>query len=118
VPATFTPNNNGVVELTLSQAVNGVSSGTVEGYVNAALSTVTAGIDYDQTMYVLPGKVAFNGAAAYAYMNGNRAVFWNTYSSTLLVLVHELGHNLNALHSGFDGSSCKLLVVVDVLFAL
>lgn len=60
-PATGTSNSHpGVVELHLSQSVNGVRSGTVKGYVNNALSTVNGGMGYNQVMYVLPQAVAFN----------------------------------------------------------
>lgn len=142
VPATGTnsayPIVNGVLDLSINNNVGGVSSGTVEDYVDTALSGINLGSNHHQIMYVLPQSVNFNGAAAYAYVNGGKSVYWNTYSSTLLVLVHEMGtsrtsvwrvcfcarpnhcicliavsfltpgHNLGQLHSGEGSAHCKL----------
>lgn len=49
-----------MLELRISNKVSGVSSGTVEGWVDAALGSRT----YTNVMYVLPESVNFNGAAA------------------------------------------------------
>jgi hypothetical protein len=62
---------------------------------------------YTHIIYILPQSVDFNGAAAYAFVGFGKAVFWNSYASTLLVLVHELGHNLKQLHSGEGSLACK-----------
>lgn len=113
---------NGVMELKLTtKTVSGQSSSTVENWVNEQLDSMGLGTKYTHTMLVLPGNVNFGGAAAYAYVGEysfavrfvavepsthnhlfltytttgwGKAVFWDGYASTLLVLVHEFGHNL------------------------
>jgi len=89
--------------------MNSVSSGTVEGWVTDALDGKGIGASTSShIMYVLPTPgVDFGGAAAYAYINWYRSVFRSSSAGTLLVLMHELGHNLKARHSGKDGASCE-----------
>lgn len=86
----------------------GSTSSEIQGYVTSALDTL--GINsgtYSHVLYVMPAGVSLNGAAAFAYVGWYLSVFANTYARTLLVLMHELGHNLRMLHSGKDGASCK-----------
>jgi hypothetical protein len=78
----------------------------VEDYVEAQLiADNVVESSYDHVMYVLPDGVEFNNAAAYAQVGGSRAVYDNDNAATLLVQMHETGHNLNLRHSGFDGVS-------------
>lgn len=86
----FQGNNivGGVLDYTLpsSYTIGSSSSGTVQGWVNSDLGS-TFQNQFDLVMYVLPGSVAFDGAAAYAYVNGRLSVYHNGYASTLLVQV-------------------------------
>merc|ERR1719266_1513904 len=104
-PATGNSNIvNGVVEVTLSQNTQGVDRYTVEGWVDTAAAAVVGSLtQWTLAMYVLPGGVCFNGAAAYAYINAWKSVYLNTYASYPVVLVHEVGHNLGLAHSGKNG---------------
>lgn len=102
VPATgYSQINNGVIDVTVNYDVSGKNSETVESYAIAAVQAiVTDESQWDHVMYVLPNEVNFNGVSAYAYLNLYRSVYWDTYSSKLLVLMHEIGHNLGLEHSG------------------
>jgi hypothetical protein len=95
-----------VYEVTISYAVDGVHRYTVEDYVEAQLiADNVAESSYDHVMYILPEGVDFQTAAAYAQVGGSRAVYKNNNAATLLVQMHETGHNLNLRHSGFNGGS-------------
>jgi len=88
-----------VFELTLSQTVSGKTSATVQGWVDTRMERINFGNSktaksFTHVMYVLPNSVNFGGAAAYAYVGYGQSVYWDSYASTLLVLVHETGHNL------------------------
>jgi len=88
VPATGSGIVNGVLDLSISQAVAGQSSGTVQGWVTSKLNGMgITSASATNIMYVLPGDVSFGGAAAYAYVNSYLSVYWNTYSDDLQVLV-------------------------------
>lgn len=99
---------DGVYELTIPQAVSGVASTQVQGWVDQKIDSISLGNQFTHIAYILPQSVNFNGAAAYAFVGWGKAVFWNSYASTLLVLVHELGHNMKQLHSGEGSLACKL----------
>ena len=93
-----------MLELTLSgYTVSGQSSGTVQGWVTTALESklgFSPQTGFTHVLYILPQSVSFGDAAAYAYINYYLSVYLDTYSSVLLVQMHEIGHNLQMLHSG------------------
>jgi len=99
------------MDLTIPYSVSGVSSGTVEGWVATALSALSIANDsFSHTMFVLPEAVDFGGAAAYAYVNSHRSVYDGAQAKNILVLMHELGHNLKMRHSGKNAASCECVL--------
>jgi len=99
---------DGVMELTLdNKSISGQSSYTVENWVTEALSNKQGWNlnAHTHVMYILPEAVNFGGAAAYAYLGSYTSVFWNKYASMHLVLMHEIGHNFDHLHSGENNAS-------------
>jgi hypothetical protein len=101
VPGTGPNIVDGVMEISISQSVNGVSSGTVEGYVKTKLSQLGYNLSsYTHTMVVVPAQVDFGGAAAWAYMPGDFSFYSDGNASMHIVLMHEIGHNLGHHHSG------------------
>jgi len=101
IKATGNEFENGVMDLTISQNVSGRLAQDVENDVTDKL--LKMGFDsstYDNIMYILPDEVNFEGAAAYAYLNGHLSIFSNHWASKQYVLMHEIGHNLGHHHSG------------------
>jgi len=101
VAAIGTRLEGGVMDLTISQNINDRLAEDVESYVtDELLESSFDSSAYDNIMYILPAAVNFEGAAAYAYLNGHLSVFSNQWASKQYVLMHEIGHNLGHHHSG------------------
>ncbi len=105
VPATGPNIVDGVVTVTLSMNVNGVSDGTVRNAVTTALSEQygISGRAYDHIMYVLPDSVSMG--IAYAYINHYLSVYKNNWGTFPSAQMHEIGHNLGLAHSNEGGAS-------------
>eukprot|EP00559_Dactyliosolen_fragilissimus_P002113 CAMPEP_0184871582 /NCGR_PEP_ID=MMETSP0580-20130426/40802_1 /TAXON_ID=1118495 /ORGANISM="Dactyliosolen fragilissimus" /LENGTH=1122 /DNA_ID=CAMNT_0027374259 /DNA_START=125 /DNA_END=3490 /DNA_ORIENTATION=- len=99
---------NGVREIYLDQATAGIDKDTVDRWVWDKLGS--NGINfplnsYDHYIYVMPGNVNFEGAAAYACLWCPKSVYFDIQASNYQVLLHEVGHNIGHVHSGKDGAS-------------
>lgn len=85
----------GTVELTLNQPVAGVARSTVAEWAAAEFQAHHGSYSqWTHVMYVFPSSVDFGKAAAYAFVGNGLSVFSNAYVTDLLVLMHEIGHNL------------------------
>jgi hypothetical protein len=90
----------------LSDAVTGVLSGTVEGWVDNALYAIVGNLNqWNHVMYALPSVVDFQGAEGWAYMGGIKSAYRGDSVSYMGVQMHELGHNIRMHHSGSAGGS-------------
>lgn len=108
-PATVgTGVSNGVVDIKLSESMAGRTSGKVSGWAAEAFAQQVGSYDpYTHIMYVFPSSVDFGKAAAVGFVGWKVTLFSEGHASTLLVLMHELGHNLRQMHSGSGGVECK-----------
>ncbi len=100
---------NGVMEVPITQNVEGVASGDAVNWVKAeAQSLLGSAIDinsFTQIMVVLPDEVSWGGAAAWAYLPGKLSAFRDAYSYRMGVQMHEFGHNIGLHHSGYGTAS-------------
>ena len=109
----------GIVELTLTQTVANVARSTVAEWAADEFHAQYG--DYSQwthVMYVLPSSVNFGKAAAYAFVGNGLSVFSNSYVSDLLVLMHEIGHNLRKEKKGKRQCVYLLCVYMLIKFSL
>jgi aspartate carbamoyltransferase regulatory subunit len=100
---------NGVVTISPSVStsvgdqsmVNTISAKLAEEFSTAASNLA------DHVMYCLPPGT-FEGLA-YAYLNGFRSVYNDSWCSSISVQVHEMGHNLNL--GKWDESNCDKVIL-------
>ena len=93
----------GVMEVTISVALEGNSPATIRNAVTTAVQNAIGESlpgRYQQVMYILQGCYLNCGWAAYAYINSWNSVYQGSYYKMTGVQVHELGHNFNLAHSG------------------
>jgi len=106
-PATGAGFSGGVMELAVTQNIHGALSDDVEDYVTDQLSIHSFDpTAYTNVMYVFPREVDFQGATAYAYLNGYLTVISNHYVSKHYVLMHQIGHNFGQYNSGGGTAIC------------
>jgi len=98
---------DGVVEITVPFDITDVNRYTVENYAREELatkfgfsSTADSTLPWDLVMFVWSSAADWEGAAAYAYVNGKRSAFQDNYIWRAAVQLHEIGHNMQLYHSG------------------
>lgn len=100
-PATGNNITKGVAEVFINYNLNGMDHDTAHNYFVAAAPSVIGPLSqWMQVMIIMQPTVNLTGAAAYAWINHWLSVYKDTYSSQVMVQMHELGHNLGMYHSG------------------
>lgn len=103
-PAPIAAATDGVVEVTVAMDVAGVPVyREVENAAREAFAFAVGLVgsdDYTNVIFVVSREAAWDGAAAYAYVNGKVSFFRDTYIMLPGVVMHELGHNWGLRHSG------------------
>jgi len=101
---------NGVLEVKIDNNVIGMASGSAVNLVTTAANSILNPIglsvtSFKQHMVILPDSVSWGGAAAWAYRPGTQSAFRSSYADHMGVQVHEFGHNVGLLHSGYGTGS-------------
>jgi len=104
VPATGANSVNGVTTITIPNTASGKTKEKVSEWAFAEFERLHGSYNqWSHVVYILPSSVDFGKAAAFGYVGWGVTVYEDTTASILLVLMHEIGHNLRMLHSGANG---------------
>jgi hypothetical protein len=100
-PATGNTNiTNGVVEVFVNKTLTNVDWMTAYNYfVTEALSVVGPLSQWTQVMFILQSTVDFQGSLARGYLSDWQTIIKDSSASSVMIQMHELGHNLGMRHS-------------------